>query len=144
MWLITYKTVGISFEAAIDHFSFTVSLWMVRNVVLSLVPYLLKTYFQNVLRKIGSLSDIIDFRISCNQQISVEKRTTRAVAENLVYKALKCTYFVRKSQTTHISVCLKKFRRYVIKFMASPSQTLYDIGINYMRPFFFYGWYLLC
>lgn len=93
---------------------------------LSVVPYILKNYFHNLIRNSGSRSEMMDFRNLWRRNTSFAKLEARSVAQNFVVRATEWAYFTRRSLITQIKLCSKELWRCVMKSMLSSFHTLLD------------------
>jgi len=73
----------------------------------------------------------------------LQKRHAKVGAVKLVGKATKWAYFVKRSQTTHMTVCPTEEGKWVIKSMDKSSHTCAGIGKGWIHPCGLCGKYLL-
>jgi len=103
----------------VSRLRFTTSVWpsvskWYAELYFSIVPWTLNTSFQKLLKKMGSLSEMIELGTPWSRHISVENVIAKSFAVNFVGKAMKCTNLERRSQMTQTVVCPIEFGKWVM------------------------------
>lgn len=82
----------------------------------------------------GSLSEMMILRMSCNLHISVKNSVATVIALNLLCNGMKCAYLVNLSMTTNIVDFLVSLGNPIMKFIAISSQIVEGICGGFNSP----------